>query len=194
MSRSTRSRFSVMLGVGRRLALPGGLAMLVVLAGCGADARRAGTQTTAAPATATANQQGPSLVTDVTDPERRAYVARVDRICARLDPERSAVDEQVSKSADSRAAAAAYEKTISLGSSQLRQIEAVSAPPRDQAALRADVFAVISRQLAIRQQIKTALAAADVTRLQSLRSELDGLTRSLAAFARGYGFHVCGEE
>jgi hypothetical protein len=67
-------------------------------------------------------------------------------------------------------------------------------PPRDRAAMRADVFAVISRQLVIRQQIKTALAAADLTRLQSLRSELDGLTRSLAAFARGYGFHVCGEE
>lgn len=196
MSRSTRSRPTVMLTAGRRLAFSGGLAMLVVLAGCGADTRRAETQTaaTTTAATATAVQPGPTLATKITDPQRRAYVARVDRICARLDPERSAVGERVAKSADAREAAAAYEKTITLGSSQLRQIEAVPAPPRDRAALRADVFAVISRQLVIRQQIKTALAAADVTRLQSLRLELDGLTRSLAAFARGYGFQVCGEE
>lgn len=196
MSRSTRSRLTLTLAAGRRLAFSGALGMLVVLAGCGADTRRAGTQpaATTASATATGVQPGPAVATDVTDPQRRAYVARVDRICARLDPERTAVDEQVSKSADARDAAVAYEKTISLGGSQLRQIEAVPAPPRDRAALSADVFAVISRQLVIRRQIKTALAAADLTRLQSLRLELDGLTRSLAAFARGYGFRVCGEE
>ena len=194
MSRSTRNRPTVMLTLGRRLVFSGGLAMLVVLAGCGADARRAETQTAATLATTTAVQPGPSLVTDVTDRQRRVYVARVDRICARLDPERRAVGERVVKSVDARAAAAAYGETITLGSWQLRQIEAVPAPPRDRAALRADVFAVISRQLVVREQIKTALAAADVTRLQSLRLELDGLTRSLAAFARGYGFQACGEE
>ncbi len=58
----------------------------------------------------------------------------------------------------------------------------------------ANLFDPISRQLVLRRQIRNALAAVDVPRLRQLRGELDNLTVALTAFARGYGFRVCGEE
>ena len=172
------------------------LAALTLLAGCGGDTGRAQTPAASAslPSAASVAQPGPAVPTQATDPQRRAYVKRVDQICTRLDPERNAVRVQVAKAPDAREAATAYQETITLGARQLRQIEAIPAPQRDRAALQANVFDVVNRQLAIRRQMHTALAAADVTRLQSLRQQLDDLTRSLAAFARGYGFQACGEE
>ncbi len=67
-------------------------------------------------------------------------------------------------------------------------------PPGEGALLRANVFDIVRRELAVRRRIGLALAAVDIPRLKSLRGELDGLSQRLGAFARGYGFRVCGED
>ncbi len=180
---------SVLIGVG-------------FVAGCGGDTRRAESESTAAapnPTPASAAPQragtgGPVIATKVTDPARRAYVARVDSICGRLDPERSAAQERVRASARPGEAAKAYDDTIALGRKELRQVEAIPVPSGERALLRANVFEVIRRELTVRRRIASALAAVDVPRLRSLRAELDSLSRSLGGFARGYGFRVCGED
>ncbi len=183
-----------------RLApLAAALAALALLAaGCGGDRNRAETTTTAAPqpaaATPTVGQGTRPVSAKVTDPIRRAYIARVERVCNRLDPERNNARERVGEAGDARGEAKAYDDSIAVGEAQLRRIRAIPAPARDRDALEANVFGVIQRQLAIRRQIRAALAAGDVTRLQTLRAHLDALTRSLAGFARGYGFRVCGED
>ena len=111
-----------------------------------------------------------------------------------MDPERNAAREQVATSADAGQAAKTYDDTIAVGEGELWRIEALPVPPGDGGVLRANVFDVIRRQLAIRRQIRDALAAQDIAQLTSLRGELDSLTRSLTGFARGYGFKVCGED
>jgi hypothetical protein len=176
-------------------AILAGLAALSLLSGCGADTRRAERDTAAGtPVTTSSARQLPSPATQATDPRRRAYVAAVDRICARWDRDRNIARERVAKAVDVREAATAYQETITGGTQQLQQIEAVPVPPADRQALQANVFAVVGRQLVLRRQIDAALASANVARLQHLRLEMDGLSRSLAAFARGYGFQVCGEQ
>lgn len=177
--------------------------LVTAIAGCGGDRRRGEAETTEATNLATtvsspeSRQPGPSgpvRVAAVTDPARRAYVARVDAVCSKLDPERSKEQERVGESADAGEAAKAYEGTISLGWQELRQIEAIAPPPGEAALLRANVFDPVKSQLALRAKIRAALAEADVPLLRSLRSELDDSTRALTGFARGYGFHDCGEQ
>lgn len=176
--------------------------LVALAAGCGGDKRRAESETTGvathpAPAPAPLHQGvtgGPVIATKVTDPARRAYVARVDSVCHRLDPERSTAQGRVGEQALPGEAAKAYDDTIALGWRELRQIEAIPVPPGEQALLRANVFDVIRRQLTLRRRIGDALAAVDVPRLRQLRGELDNLARSLGGFARGYGFRVCGED
>jgi hypothetical protein len=180
------------------LALAVPLALLVGLAGCGGETRRAETETEpaagAVPATPPASSQPRSLpVAKPTDPRRRAYIDRTDKICGSLDPERSNARKRVGESADIQGAVKAYEQDTALGSSELHRIEAVPPPPGDAALLRANVFDPIKRQLALRAEIRTALAAVDVPRLELLRAELDNISRALTAFARGYGWRACGE-
>ncbi len=186
-----------------RLTLMLATGVLVALAvGCGGDKRRAEGETTGVathptPAPAPPHQGvtgGPVIATKVTDPARRAYVARVDSVCRRLDPERNTAQGRVGESALPGEAVKAYDDTIALGWRELRQIEAIPVPPGEQALLRANVFTVIRRQLTLRRRISDALAAVDVPRLRRLRGELDNLARSLEGFARGYGFQVCGED
>jgi hypothetical protein len=183
--------------------LAAGLLAAALATGCGGDKRRGESETTAATtapaapapgARTQAGKGGPAISTKVTDPARRAYVDRVDSICGRLDPERGTAQERVAKSARPEEAAKAYDETIALGWKELRQIEAIPAPSGERALLRANVFDVIRRQLAVRRLIDRALAAVDVPRLRALRGELDNLTRSLEGFARGYGFQVCGTD
>ncbi len=175
--------------------------LAAVVAGCGGDTRRGEAESTAAATGATlrepASQGGPRapvLAAKVTDPARRAYVSRVDAVCGRLDPERGAERERVRAASGTPAAVRAYDDTISLGWKELRQIEAIPAPPGDRALLQANVFDPIRRQLALRGRIGSALGALDVPRLRVLRTEMDNLTRALSGFARGYGFRVCGED
>ena len=179
------------MDVPRRQALILLLALPIALgaAGCGGDTRRGESETSEATAAG-----GPAIATRVTDPARRAYVARVDAVCRRFDPERSKTQERVANASLPAEAAKTYDETIGLGRSELRRIEAIPAPPGEDELLRTNVFDVIRRELAIRGEIGGALSATDVPRLRRLRGELDSLSRSLGGFARGYGFRVCGED
>lgn len=168
-----------------------------LLLGCGGDTRRGEDEGASAPATtstqaSTSAPTAPAPVAEVTDPARRRYVARVDRICRTLDPEANSAEERVGAATDAGEAAKAYGDDIKVGETEWRQITAVPVPPGEEQLLKANVFDVIRRQLALRREIRVALAAEDVPRLQSLRGELDNLTRSLVGFARGYGFRDCG--
>jgi hypothetical protein len=182
------------------LIVAGGL-LSVLVAGCGGDTRRAESETPAAATTPASipvgpqtTKPGPVIATKITDPARRAYVTKVDAICRHLDPERSAAQVRVGRSARTEEAAKAYGETIAIGRRELRQIEAVPTPAGETALLRANVFDVVRQELTVRGQIGKALAAGDVARLRALRGGLDSLTRSLGGFARGYGFRVCGED
>jgi hypothetical protein len=180
------------------------LALLVAsFAGCGGDKRRGESEATEAttrpsaaqsPESAAPHSTEPVRVTKVTDPARRAYVARVDSICAQIDPERAKEQERVGSAADPAQAARTYGDTIALGWRELRRIEAIPAPAGEKAVLKANVFEPIKGQLALRDQIRGALAAANVPLVRRLRAELDNSTRALTGFARGYGFQTCGEE
>ena len=175
---------------------------LALLVGCGGDSRRAeseGGQTAlATPATqgstTPTSNPGPLAVAKVTDPVRRAYIAQVDHVCSHLDPERNSARERVAGSADVQGATKAYEDTIASGEAELRRIQAIPPPPGETQLLRTNVFDVIRQQLALRGEIRNALPSLDVTRLQALQSQLDDLSRTVTAFARGYGFRVCGED
>jgi hypothetical protein len=177
--------------------LLGLLALLLV--GCGGDTRRGETETEeSAPRTATTQPQqqsesGPVPVTRITDPARRAYVTRVDSICAKVDPERTSAQESVGAAPDTADAVKTYDDTIELGWRELRMIEAVPPPPGDAALLTANVFEPVRAQLELRTAMSKALATEEVAELRRLRAELDNSTRALTGFARGYGFRVCGE-
>ena len=180
------------------------LALLVAsFAGCGGDKRRGESETTEAttqpgaaraPESTSPRSTEPVRVTKVTDPARRTYVTRVDAICAQIDPERSKEQERVGSSADSTQAAKAYDGTIVLGWRELRRIEAIPEPAGEGAVLKVNVLEPIKGQLALREQIRGALAVANVPLVRRLRAELDNSARALTGFARGYGFRTCGEE
>ncbi len=200
MAARTRTPVAIPPWPGLAAALVG---LLLLAPGCGGDARRgeAETNTVASSGTTTGTQSpagqtggSPKVPSSaVSDPARRAYVDRIDRICGKLDPEHTGARERVGKSTNESEAVNAYDNTIALWTKQLSEIKAVPAPPGDRSALRANLFDPISRQLVLRRQIRNALAAVDVPRLRQLRGELDNLTVALTAFARGYGFRVCGE-
>jgi hypothetical protein len=185
-----------------RLLLLGGLGLAlapVALSACGGDTRRAETEGGAVQTTQTTSTQAPTAghqsvpAARLADPRRRAYISKTDRICRSVDPERNTAREQVGASADTQEAARSYEKETALGSSELKRLEAVAAPPGDAKLLQANVFGPVRHQLALRAQIRVALAAADVSRLRALRAELDNISRALSGFARGYGWRACGE-
>ncbi len=177
--------------------------VLLLVPGCGGDQRRGEGETgTVATSATTTGAQPPAGQTGgapkvprsaLSDPARRAYIQRIDRICSKLDPEQAGARERVGKSTNEGEAVKAYDGTIALWTKQLSQIKTVPVPPGDRSALAANLFDPIRRQLALRRQIRDALAVADVPRLRQLRGELDNLTVALTAFARGYGFRVCGE-
>ena len=184
-------RLFLLIGFGLLLALAG-------LSGCGAETRRAETETETAAALAPVTEAstgvpGGAPAARVTDPRRRAYIVRTDRICRHFDPERAGARERAGEAPDIAGAAKAYGEDTALGADELGQIEAVPPPPGDAALLRANVFEPIRRQLALRARIRTALAAVDVPRLRVLRAQSDELGRELSAFARGYGWRSCGE-
>lgn len=177
--------------------------LLANFAGCGGDKRRGESETTEAttqpsavqsPESTAPRSTEPVRVTKVTDPARRAYVARVDAICAQIDPERAKEQERVGSSTDSAQAARTYDDTIVLGWRELRRIEAIPEPAGEKAVLKANVIEPIKGQLALRERIRSALAEANVPLVRRLRAELDNSTRALTGFARGYGFRTCGEE
>ncbi len=168
-----------------------------LLTACGGETGRAETSTTVAqtPDYGSGTQLATTPSTaNVNDPARRAYIARVDGVCRKLDRERNAAREQAASGAETSAGTQAYDDSIALGWRQLHAIEAIQTPPGDAKLLRTNVYDVLRRQLAIRRQMGGALAETDVPQLQTLRTQLDSLTQSLLGFARGYGFRVCGED
>lgn len=180
-------------------ATAGFLAVAAVIAiGCGGDPGRAGEGTVSNAATATqpapATVGKPGVSATVSDPARRAYIARADRVCEHLDPRRNEARKRVGEAADTGEAVNAYDDGISLAARQLRELEAIPVPPRDRDLMRTDVFGVLRRQLSLRREVRIGLQAGDVALVQSLQTQLDDLTRSLQGFARGYGFTVCGEK
>lgn len=180
------------------------VSLVLLASGCGGDQRRGEAETVTVTSGATGTQTQPTTTpasgqvkvpaTSVSDPARRAYIARIDGICRRFDPEQAGAREKVDKSASENEAVTAYDDSITLWSRQLSEIETVSPPTGDRAALEANLFGPIRRQLALRRQISGALANVDVPSLERLRGELDKISLALTAFARGYGFRVCGEE
>ncbi len=177
--------------------------LVAALVGCGGDRRRGETEgnetTSRSGAVAEAEMAPPTTpgesvhVTKVSDPARRAYVAKVDAVCAQMDPERAESQDRVGTSVDVAEASNAYDQTIALGRQELRRIEAIPPPPGEDRLMKANVFEPIHGQLALRESVAKALAATDIPRLRLLRAELDNSTRTLTGFARGYGFRVCGE-
>jgi hypothetical protein len=173
----------------------------LLLTGCGADQRRASESSidatagvTARPvaATGTAGRFEATVSVPVTDPARRTYVARVDRVCGRIDPERNKEREDSNGALND--VARRYAVASVLSGRELREIEAITPPRGDAPALKTNVFDVIVRQLAIRKQIHQALLERDLASVEARQSDLDDLTRLLAGFARGYGFKVCGTD
>ncbi len=175
------------------LTLAAGLLAVAVVAGCGGDTRRAETTGT----TPSRVAGGPAstrvaVSANATDPRRRAYIARADRVCAQLDPRRAKERRRVGESPDPGEAVKAYDEGVSLAAQQLRRIEAVPVPPGDARLLRANVFDVLRQKLLLRRRIAVELNDADVPSVRRDQGELDALTQSLQGFARGYGFKVCG--
>ncbi len=175
---------------------------VVTLSGCGGDTRRAESEGVAATSSQAAAPgprvklpHGPAVSARPTDPARRAYLAKADRVCARFDPVRNeARDRAAGESADVAKAARSYDEGVKVGHQQLRALTAIRPPSGDRALLRANVFVPLRDQLALRGQIAPALARADVAQLRPLQARVDSLTRSLEGFARGYGFKVCGVD
>ena len=170
---------------------------LIAVAGCGGDTRRGDDLSTTAGVAASAYPQiklphGPAVSAKVTDPARRAYIARADRVCGHFDPKRNEARKHAGEAADAAEAVTSYDEGVKLGGQQLRALEAIPPPPSDRALLRANVFTPLKAQLAIRRRIAPALAQGDVAALRPLQSKLDALTRSLEGFAHGYGYRVCG--
>ncbi len=172
--------------------------LATLAAGCGAEPNRANTTagrtTEGTPAAQPSSADGKPITAKVADARRRAYIARVDRICATLDPDRNSAQQRVAEAGGEREAAADYEDTIALGEKQLRRIQRVQIPADDRPLVRANVIDVIQRQLAIRRLIRRRLAAGEASGVRRLRGRLDDTTRTLVGFARGYGFRVCGED
>ena len=187
----------------RALCLVASLALAALaLAACGGDSKRAEEQTSTSHGQAQAPHQpkggkgapAAPVSAEVKDPERRAYITRADRICRRFDRERGDARERAAGAADVGEAEKAYGDTITIGEKQLREIRSIPVPRGDEQLLRANVFAPLRRQLAVRRQMRRALAADDTAALKPLRARFDQLTLALAGFARGYGYRVCGED
>ena len=154
---------------------------------CGGEPRRAVVRELSVPSVSE-----PADSARVIDPARARYVKQVDTVCARYNPQRAQALANAERAPDASAAAQDYEANISLAEDQLRAVEAVAVPPADRALIEQNVIARLRERLLLRRALRRALLASDTTNAQSERAQLDALTIALQAFARGYGFRVCG--
>jgi len=171
------------------LTLLGVMAAAVGLTACGGEPRRAAVRELSVPSV-----PEPSDTAQVTDPARARYVEELDKICSRYNPQRAHALAEAERAPDSSAAAEAYASDISLAETQLSDIEAVSPPAADRSVIASNVIVRLRERLVLRRALRRALVSSDATTAQNERAQLDALTISLQAFARGYGFKVCGAK
>ncbi len=91
-------------------------------------------------------------------------------------------------------AVAAYDDNISLAEAQLRGVEAIPVPSADRALIQHNVVDRLRQRLALRRSLRTDLRDSDAAGAQRDRAQLDASLIALEAFARGYGFRVCGSK
>lgn len=157
------------------------------LTACGGEPRRTVVRELSVPTVAE-----PANTARVTDPARARYVGQLDKICSRYNPQRALALAEAEQAPDTRAAAEAYATDISLAETQLRDIEAVTPPSADRAVILSNVITRLRERLVLRRALRSSLLASDSAAAENERAHLDALTISLQAFARGYGFRVCG--
>jgi hypothetical protein len=157
------------------------------LAACGGEPRRTPVRELVTPTVS--QPAGPARVTD---PDRARYVREVDRVCDRYNPQRDDAVSEAEKAPDVDTAVAAYDDSIALADQQLRGIEAIAPPDADRALIERNVVDRLRERLDLRRALREDLRESDAAGAQRHRAQLDALTIALQAFARGYGFQVCG--
>ena len=171
----------------RIFPLLGVLTAGVLLSACGGEPRREAVRELSVPSVAE-----PADAAPVTDPARALYVGRLDKICSRYNPQRAHALAEAEQAPDTQAAAEAYATDVSLAEAQLRDIEMASPPNADRSVITSNVIVRLRERLVLRRALRRSLLASDASAAQNERAQLDALTISLQAFARGYGFKVCG--
>jgi len=160
-----------------------------LLAGCGGEPARAPVREVSTP---TVTQSAGTA--RVTDPARARFVQEVDRVCSRFNPRREVAVSEAKAAPDVDHAVAAYDDNISLAEAQLRGVEAIAVPSADRALIRHNVVDRLRERLALRRALLTDLRDSDAAAAQRDRAQLDASLIALEAFARGYGFRVCGSR
>jgi hypothetical protein len=178
-------------------------ALAVVLSSCGGsdDGGSSGKTDAAAPAPTT--PAPPAAVGGGgggggSGPTKARYIAQADRICraarAKLIPVQAKI-VAASKGSDPavvfRRYAALTGRAASVYSGALGQIQALDAPPADQAQV--DRLEMLIAQIVdIMRQNSAAAAAQDTARLKSLNVEASGVASAYRSAAKAYGFRDCG--
>ena len=173
----------------RCAALAAAAATMGLLAGCGGEPNRAPVREVSTPTVAQA-----AGTARITDPARARYVQEVDRVCSRYNPRRERAVSDAEGAPDVSHAVAAYDDNIGLAEAQLRGVEGITVPPGDRALIQHNVVDRLRERLALRRALRTDLQDSDATSAQQDRARLDASLIALEAFARGYGFRVCGSR
>jgi hypothetical protein len=119
-------------------------------------------------------------------------VRRVDQVCARYNPERDQAVAESEQASDVERAVKDYDRNISFAEAQLRAVEAIAPPAADRVLIQSNVVDRLRQRIVLRRALRGDLLASDAAGAQRHRAQLDALTIALQAFARGYGFRVCG--
>ncbi len=176
-----------MTGISRAAALAAVAATVVPIAGCGGEAQRAPVRELSTPSVTQAAGSA-----RVTDPVRARYVQQVDRVCARYNPQREKALSEAEHASDNARAVSAYDGNIALAQAQLRGVEAIAPPTTDRVLIQHNVVDRLRQRLALRLALRTDLLDSNPASAQRHRAQLDASLIALEAFARGYGFRICG--
>ena len=178
-----------MPNVRRSAALAAAAATMGLLTACGGESGRAPVREVSTPTVVQA-----AGAARVTDPARARYVQQVDSVCSRYNPRRERAVSDAAGATDVPHAVAAYDDNIGLAEAQLRGVEAITVPSTDRALIQHNVVDRLRERLALRRALRTDLQDSDATSAQQDRARLDASLIALEAFARGYGFRVCGSR
>ena len=178
-----------MAQAGRCAALVAAATTMGLLAGCGGESRRAPVREVSTPAVTQS-----AGTARVTDPVRARYVQEVDRVCSHFNPRRELAVSETKGAPDVDHAVAAYDDDIRLAEAQLRGVESIAGPSADRTLIQHNVVDRLRERLALRRSLRTDLQDSDAANAQRDRARLDASLIALEAFARGYGFRVCGSK